>query len=76
MTKLSVSEQIVVGHHFAEWTDDMSFEEIIEGYRNDDEMVGVWEPFEDWGKEDFIAHIVGLEASIAEALLSIAEEAA
>jgi len=49
---------------------------LIEGYRNDDEMVGVWEPFEDWGKEDFIAHIVGLEASIAEALLSIAEEAA
>jgi hypothetical protein len=48
----------------SEFPDAWSNEQVLEGIHDDHELVVVWEPFENWDKDDIVGYIKGTAETI------------
>lgn len=62
---LTIGQQIVLDHHLSFYSDDVSFDTIIEEMRGETyEHYGVWEAFEDWEDEKLADHMEAIAKDI------------
>lgn len=50
-------ESKALGEHLTEWPDNMSYSEVLEGLRQENEDIIIWQPLEDLPIKDLIESI-------------------
>lgn len=64
MNKLTAGQKIALGTFLSSWQKNKSFDELMEN----EDLVGVWQPFENWPYDDVVDQITQLAHNIDRAI--------